>query len=492
MKLTPFAKAFLTFVVLLTAGYITWHRFGTIPIPGLTSEASDAGPSEKFGKKPAHIVVGVNDFGGAYPGLVANDGAKPGPKSLFTAAGLDIEFKLIKGSKERLAAFDAGEVDIMLLTLDYVANLAPNYAEKGEPVKAFLMADWSRGNLGIVAKPGITSIKGLRDAKVVTTRNTPTHYLLLTLLKKSNLKAAEIEKVKSNLVFATKTPLAGEIFRRGEADAVAIWEPHLSQSMADGKGHLLVSTATATNLVADVLFAKADFLKRHESEMAAFARAWFAGVDALQKDPEAAVPLISKAFQQGEAETRSVASKIKPATFADNREFFGLEREHAPYLTLFDDAARFWQKEGVIQKPVDAAGTRWMKALEALAPEHAAEKVQEHWSFHQPKASAKALLTKSVSIYFASGSSTLDPNARRLIDDFAETLSEFGNAYIRVEGNTDSQGSRARNVELSRKRADALVDYLIERHNFDRGRFSRWATALIIQSATTRPKWAAT
>src|SRR5436190_1208083 len=108
----------------------------------------------------------------------------------------------------RLAAFDSGEVDVMLLTLDYLANLAPIYKEKNVELKSFLMADWSRGNLGIVATPKIKSIEGLKDAKVATTRNTPTHYLLLTLLKKSNLKPDQIEKVKSNIVYATKTPLA--------------------------------------------------------------------------------------------------------------------------------------------------------------------------------------------------------------------------------------------------------------------------------------------
>jgi ABC-type nitrate/sulfonate/bicarbonate transport system substrate-binding protein len=62
----------------------------------------------------------------------------------------------------------------------------------------------------------------------VTTKNTPPHYLLLSMLARSNLTPGEIETVKSNLIFATKTPLAGAMFQRGEADAVAIWEPYLS------------------------------------------------------------------------------------------------------------------------------------------------------------------------------------------------------------------------------------------------------------------------
>ena len=56
----------------------------------------------------------------------------------------------------------------MLLTLDYFANLVPQYKKKGVDLKSFFMADWSRGNLGVVAKPNIKSIEALKDAKVAT------------------------------------------------------------------------------------------------------------------------------------------------------------------------------------------------------------------------------------------------------------------------------------------------------------------------------------
>src|SRR4051812_47220657 len=109
------------------------------PAAGTSASADSSGspdsspPAKRDGKR---IVIGVNDFGGAYPGVVANDGSAPGPNSVFTKAGLDVEIRLIRGSKERLDAFDEGKVDIMLLSLDYFANLVPTYAEKGVKLKA--------------------------------------------------------------------------------------------------------------------------------------------------------------------------------------------------------------------------------------------------------------------------------------------------------------------------------------------------------------------
>lgn len=481
MKLTLLSKVFIALVVVGTAGFIIWNLQSKGsdkdkgPDPVASASGSGAGPSApgpKPKRDPKRIVVGVNDFGGAYPGVVANDGAEPGPKSKFKAAGIDVEFKLIRGSKERLQAFDDGEVDVMLLSLDYFANLVPIYKEKGVDLKAFLMADWSRGNLGIVAKPSIKSIEALKDAKIATTRNTPTHYFLINLLKRSNLKPAEVEKVKANLVFATKTPQAGEMFQRGEVDAVAIWEPHLSQSAAGGKGRVLVSTSTATNLIADVLYARADYIAAHEAEIQKLVHEWFEGVKMIEKDMAGSVSVVAKAFKQTDDETRGVLAKIKPTTFADNRVFFGMEREDAPFATLFEDASRVWQAEGVIKAASPAAPTRWLKALEGLTKEYAQEQVVEKFAFQGgPKQDQAPLLTKSVSVYFPSGADKLDANAKKLVDTFAEVVAQFGNAYVRVEGNTDNEGDRAGNVALSKRRADALVDYLVSKHRFDKSRF---------------------
>jgi NitT/TauT family transport system substrate-binding protein len=419
-------------------------------------------------------VVGVNDFGGAYPALVANDGATPGPASLFTKEGLDVEIKLVRGSKERLDQFNAGQIDVMLLTLDYFANLAADYHARGTDVETFFFADWSRGNLGIVAKPKYTSIESLRDARVVTTRNTPTHYFLLTLLDRSNMKPGDIEVVKQGLVFAKKTPLAGEMFQRGEADAVAIWEPHLSQAMKNGGGKMLVSTATATNLIGDVLFARKSFLDEHAAQMPAFLRAWLAGARRLGDESTAAagVEIIAHAFGQTTAETHDVLTKIKPATYADNRSFFGLETETSPYRRLFDEAARIWKREKVIAELPDARKLLRTSFLEALAPENKDERVVEAFRFDPRKATGEAILSKSASIYFASGSAELDANARKIVDQFSEEMvGVFQNAYLRVEGNTDSVGRPAANRVLSEKRARAVADYLIGRHHFERDRF---------------------
>jgi len=54
---------------------------------------------------------------------------------------------------------------------------------------------------------------------------------------------------------------------------------------------------------------------------------------------------------------------------------------------------------------------------------------------------------------------------------FSNTAREFAGARIRIEGNTDSIGSRDSNVKLSWRRANAVANYLVNKYGFDRNRF---------------------
>ncbi len=64
---------------------------------------------------------------------------------------------------------------------------------------------------------------------------------------------------------------------------------------------------------------------------------------------------------------------------------------------------------------------------------------------------------------FGPGSSTLSPAAQTQIRAFAEALRrpQLAAVRVRIEGHTDSSGSRAINVSLSQRRAQAVADYLV-------------------------------
>jgi len=65
-------------------------------------------------------------------------------------------------------------------------------------------------------------------------------------------------------------------------------------------------------------------------------------------------------------------------------------------------------------------------------------------------------------INFPSGSATIDPSSRRLLDALASVALRCDRFTIEVAGHTDNSGAPDMNMQLSQARADAVAAYLGE------------------------------
>lgn len=66
-------------------------------------------------------------------------------------------------------------------------------------------------------------------------------------------------------------------------------------------------------------------------------------------------------------------------------------------------------------------------------------------------------------IVFNSGRTTLTDNAKQVLDQVALTILTYNGQVVEIAGHTDSSGDALVNLELSKKRAVAVRDYLIEK-----------------------------
>jgi ABC-type nitrate/sulfonate/bicarbonate transport system substrate-binding protein len=225
MKLTPFAKFFITVVILGVIGYVLWHykggdvrtwagaekssssRTASKSSGGVTSDdfnaLRSAPPDPERGKGAAGVagttlagsgklgrplVVAINTWAGHAPGIVAASGMETTPTSRYRQTyGLDVKFVLLEDPAAKLAAFRKGDVDIMWNTVDNWAREASILAEQNQKAKSVVMQDWSRGGDGIVSLASIKSIEELKGHKISCTQFTPSHFLLLYLLAQSGL-----------------------------------------------------------------------------------------------------------------------------------------------------------------------------------------------------------------------------------------------------------------------------------------------------------------
>lgn len=73
------------------------------------------------------------------------------------------------------------------------------------------------------------------------------------------------------------------------------------------------------------------------------------------------------------------------------------------------------------------------------------------------------ILVNLPDITFAVDSTTISPGLRSALDEVAASLQRYPSSLIDVMGHTDSTGSDAYNLDLSRRRAEAVKAYLVMR-----------------------------
>jgi len=525
MRLTPFAKFFITVVILGVIGYAVYHYKGTDvrkwatggsgtttsggsnvtstdfaalknapPDPSRDAGSSGVTPASlpAGGKLDRPLVVAINTWAGHAPGVVFNNGLDPSDSSHYRKKyGMDVKFVLIEDPAAKLAAFRKGDVDIMWNTVDNWAREASVLAENNQKAKSVIMQDWSRGGDGIVSLASINSVEQLKGHRIACTQFTPSHFLLLYLLAQSGLSAQDRADVEKNIIFTQDAPAAAAMFKSKNADAAVTWEPDLSAAVAarGSEGHILVSTTAATNIIADTLVARQDLIDRAPDSVRDFVHGWFDGIDMMKSDPASANAVVGKALKLDADTVSGMLSGLKLTPYADNAQFYGLSGGKAHYETLFDTAFVIWRKKGLVTRPVEAKDWADTRFLQALAANYPGAKVEEpKMAKKEPGKNDRAIINKQLEIHFTPGSADIMPGSYFVLDSLGDTMTSFGSTYLRVEGNTDTTGNPTANMTLSERRALSVKNYILKNFpNVDPNRFQtigRGATNPVADNAT--------
>lgn len=109
------------------------------------------------------------------------------------------------------------------------------------------------------------------------------------------------------------------------------------------------------------------------------------------------------------------------------------------------------------------------QAQQAEASRQEAEAAQRQLAELQAKQTERGMVLTLGDVLFDTAAASLKPGAGAVLDRVAGFLKENEGTKVMIEGHTDSRGSDQYNEELSRRRAQAVVDGLAFR-GIDRGR----------------------
>ena len=460
------------------------------------SGVSDYVKSTKDGKLVVEFPINV--WPGWAPIIVANAGLEPSDQSVFAKKhGFYVKLSIVDDPVKARDLFASGQSHVLWGTLDMIALFAPELAKDTRTVPVVCQQiDWSSGGDGLVARGEIRSINDLRARdgkrkKIVLAQNSPSHYFIMALLIDAGIDPGEID-----FKWSADAPSAAKIFVQDNTfNAFVGWAPDIYVVTEKLKGtRLVVTTSTANHLIADVWAVRNDFYRDQPQIVSGLVHGIFEGMDLVRKDPANAARALAMAFKLPEEDCKSMIGKDGGITegdahltnYRENAKFFLDPFNPSNFEVVWNSASTIYKSLGTINATVPAAKVKANTVLAAMSEAYKDVRDLSQPTFRPDaltKLSAEAgpgqVLTKAVQVSFEPNKAVLNPEYDNTIpatlEEIGKLAGRFGNAYIIIEGNTDSSRKGIVPADLVRQlsydRADAVRKAIMEKYKFDPNKF---------------------
>lgn len=456
----------------------------TDPIPALSEDGSQV------------IRIGVVTWPGYLGAQYWNNGFLPNEGSRYRSNyGFDVQFVLLEDQLASRSALISGEIDLLWSTVESFSAEAEGLSKSG--VEYFWQSDFSRGGDAAVVRVdrGINSVQDLKGKTIAYSEKTPSHAFLMYVLDAGGLTLDDITPIPCPSALD-----AAQIFNSEQADAAIVWAPDNfncvetinAKTGNSNAAKVLMDTKTATHIIADGFLVKKDFKEKNFDKLVDLCEGWAMGAAELHTSEEArqkgAQILVDNldGFMTKEDAYASL-SDVYYTTISDNVNFFGLNRVYSNVTAqeLYEETGDRFVKSGVIASFPNWAQVSDKSIVQAVAKRmedkgllNKAGYIAENTSVEvapSPEISntdnVEAMSSKALQVFFETGSSQLDFNAKNYINSEFETVARTNmGATIRIVGNTDNTGSRSTNERISKARAQSVKDYMVQAWNIQPNR----------------------
>ena len=286
------------------------------------------------------VRVGHSTWVGNGPLYIARD------KGYFEEQGVDFQDINIGDLKLRFAAAAAGQLDIILTTIDTVVL----YLKTGDEYVVVTGADTSAGGDGIVATKDINSLADLKGKKVAFNEGSTSQFLLDVLLSENGMQESDLTPVNMDPGDAGAALIAGQV------DAAVTWEPWLTKAKNSENGHILFDTTNRQDFITDFVIVRKEFLAEHPDDVAGFVKAWYKALEYYKANPDDAISVMAQGSGDWLSDPAVFAETMAGVKFYDRArsiELFGTKDKPGPIVALTQSAIDVWKGLGRMQTDVD-------------------------------------------------------------------------------------------------------------------------------------------
>jgi ABC-type nitrate/sulfonate/bicarbonate transport system substrate-binding protein len=435
----------------------------------------------------------INVWAGWAPIIHANRGLAPG-REWTTPGGepFKVDLVLIDDPVAMRDAYAAGNVHVGWATLDMMPLLLEGLRRDSRTMpRVYQQIDWSNGGDGIVVRNDVQSISDLRGKSIVLAQNSPSHYFILNALINGGVQPGEV-----TFRFTQDAFQAAAAFNADRnLSAVVSWAPDIYNLEAVQGNRMLVTTATANKLIADVWFARADFATDHADIIEGLVRGIFDAMEELkaQSAQQAVAQLMADGYSIPASDALSMLADAHSTNYAENRDFFLNQNSPTNFERTWNTAYFLYRRIGAVGEKIPFDQVMDFSVIQQLQSEAKYANQRDEYQVQFAPATASTIqaenaeiLTKTVVIQFYPNSWEIemmitktvdgetieelyDPNATFVVDEVGTLAGQYGAARVIIEGHTDAsmQGRVPSSAvqELSFNRANAVKEAILRQFN---------------------------
>jgi len=437
------------------------------------------------------IRFAINVWAGWSPIIFANNGFKPG-KVWKAAGGKDfkVELVLIDDPIAMRDAYAAGNLHVGWATLDMLPLFLEGLRKDSRVMpRVYQQVDWSNGGDGIVVRDTIKTRADLRGKTIVLAQNSPSHFFVLNALINAGVQPAEVEFKFTQDAFQAAAAFNADKRLAG----VVSWAPDIYNLEKVKGNHMLVTTATANKLIADVWFARADFAKDNPDIMEGITRGIFdAMIDLKAQDAKQKVAkLMAAGYSIPEGDALGMLGDAHSTNYAENRDFFLNQNNPTSFERTWTTAYFLYKRINAVTQQTPFDQVMDFSIIQKLGnePKYSTQKNEYDIQFAPATAGTvqgekDEILTKTVVIHFFPNSWDLnkkitrdsggkdveelyDPNVGFVVEEIGKLSGQYGAARIVIEGHTDAsmKASVPKSLvqELSLNRANSVKEAILRK-----------------------------